>query len=485
MLFVLPFRVLGLCLLLASAACATMPEDPKPSTVIACADDPALTELAMTECHKLGVPLDYQEPDSGAISLFVRTVPALTPKRGAIVLLAGGPGESGASFYADLEFFQATFPEFDLIIPDHRGTGYSTKLCEPEETTGSVGGVNLVGEEWGSCFGTLYDKLERTQAFNLDNAARDVGSIIEGLELKGEVYLYGVSYGTSLALAAAERSDARLSGVILDSLTPLPTDAQNDLSHRSHTTNRVGQVVLQRCAEDAACPLGENAQQVYAELLVRIDAGETISGLSAVPNGDLRQFLGLLLDVPEGRQQVPALIAAMAANDENAEQRVQEVAEIYEAFWLPLLSYEQAPMSIPLSAVMSGSEFNARKDLTSEQVAVEKLALGFTSPLPGLLVSSGFPLYEPSAQAERESALPPMFVIQGTLDPKTPYDAALKRVEILRERAEVNVLTLTDAPHAAYLTAQDCLGQPLRAFVSNRPISADAECTPREASLRW
>ncbi|MEM9054645.1 MAG: alpha/beta fold hydrolase [Pseudomonadota bacterium] len=439
----------------------------------------------MTDCQRLEVPLNYSSPESETISLFVRTVPAKVPKQRAILLLAGGPGESGASFYAELGFFQATFPEFDLIIPDHRGTGYSTKLCEPEENVSSVGGVNLVGDEWGTCFGALYANLARTHAFNLDNAAQDVASIINGLALEGEIYLYGVSYGTSLALAVAERTDAKVSGLILDSLTPLPGDAKNDLSHRSHITDQVGQVVLQRCAQDTACPLGEGAQAIYAELLSRIDAGEMVSGLSAVPNGDLRQFLGLLLDVPPARQQIPALIAAMAASDEAAEQRVEALTEIYEAFWSQLLSFEQAPMSIPLSAVMSGSEFNARKALTSEQVEIEKAEFGFASPLPDLLASSGFPFYEPAQPVTHKTVLPPMLVMQGTLDPKTPYRTALDRVEYLRERAEVSVLTLNDAPHAAYLTAQDCLGLPLQAFVDGKTIPTEADCTASEASLSW
>lgn len=477
------YLTLALCLL--SVSCTHTPQDTSAVVYSICDDAGDLPVLADSECLFIPASLDYGRDGAESISLFVRKFPARRTGRGAIVLLAGGPGESGASFYADIDFFRDVFAGYDLIVPDHRGTGYSTKLCEPEETRASEGGLDLVGEEWGSCFGALYSAIDRTQAFNLDNAAQDVAAIIDVLGLGGGIYIYGVSYGTSLAIAVAERTDADLSGLILDSLTPLPTDQRDDLSHRSHSTDRVGRVVLKRCAADPVCPLGQGAPAVYADLLRRIDAGETVTGLGAIPNSDLRQFMGLLLDVPAARRMIPVIIAAMASGDEAAGDLVQEAIQTYEAFWSPILALEQARPSIPLSGIMSGSEFNTRNDLTPEQVAAEKSGLGFTSPLPGLLANNRFPLYEPSTVASVNTDLPPVLVLQGTLDPKTPYEAALRRVETLRTMSDVAVVTLIDAPHAAYFASKDCLGAPLREFVRRPSSLSGADCAPSEARLQW
>lgn len=185
----------------------------------------------------------------------------------------------------------------------------------------------------------------------------------------------------------AERTDVALTGIMLDSLTPLLNDNQYDLGHRSQVTDRVGQAVLARCAVDASCPIGGDAAQIYADLLKCMDSGEAVMGLEFVPNGDLRQFLGLMLDVPSARLQLPAIIAAMASDDEKAAEFIQNATSAYETFLSPVLAFKQASSSIPLTSIMSGSEFNVRKNLTAKQVDDEKLELDFTSPLPK--ISSG------------------------------------------------------------------------------------------------
>jgi pimeloyl-ACP methyl ester carboxylesterase len=215
-----------------SASCVHTPENTV-DVFAACEDADDAVVLADSECAFVSAPLNYGEDNAAVISLFVRKFPAREPRKGTLILLAGGPGESGASFYADIEFFRDVFADLDLIVPDHRGTGYSTKLCEPEETELSDGSFSLVGDEWGSCFGQFYANTPRAHAFNLHNAARDVETLIGTLTPSGKVYLFGVSYGTSLAIVTAESTDAEIAGVILDSLTPLPDDKEFDLGHRS------------------------------------------------------------------------------------------------------------------------------------------------------------------------------------------------------------------------------------------------------------
>lgn len=473
--------VLSLCML--SASCVSTSE--KEADIFApCEDRVEADVLADSECAFVSAPLNYGADDTETISLFVRKFAARESQRGTLILLAGGPGESGASFYADIEFFRDVFADFDLIVPDHRGTGYSTKLCEPEETELSEGGFNLVGDEWGSCFGQFYGNTPRAHAFNLQNAAHDVETLIETLKPSGKVYLYGVSYGTSLAIETAKYTDADLSGVILDSLTPRPEDHQFDLGHRSQVTNTVGQTLLQRCSAAPSCPLGPNASDIYADLLARIDAGETVMGLDVVPNGDLRQLMGLLLDVPTARNQIPVIIDAMASNNQQAVEIVQSAIQAYETFLAPILEFEQATSSIPLTSLMSGSEFNARTDLTPERVAEEKSELAFTSPLPRYLAENAFPLYEPTKNMRVGIDLPPMLVLQGTLDPKTPYQGAVQRVKALEDKTDIAMITLIDAPHVAYFTSQTCIREPLQAFVEGVAVSA-LECAADDARLPW
>ena len=62
----------------------------------------------------------------------------------------------------------------------------------------------------------------------------------------------------------------------------------------------------------------------------------------------------------------------------------------------------------------------------------------------------------------------------------------MRRVEALRTMADVNVITLVDAPHAAYLTAKDCIRQPLQDFVANDEVFAqNKDCQPVNTRLVW
>lgn len=472
----------GLVFLTLTASTAPESGSPK-SDFVACSDQELDNTLSDSLCIRTTV--DHGDMPNRPVELFVRKFPARGEHEGELWLIAGGPGESGASFYADMDFFRTTFPNYDIMVPDHRGTGYSSKLCSPEETADSVAGMALAGEEWGSCFETLYADNPRANSFSQRNAARDLEVLVSTLGSKKKTLIYGVSYGTSLALEYTKLAGTAIDGLILDSLTPAPSDPLRDLSYRSHTTNQVGMALLEHCATDSTCSLGKDAIETYRALLKDLDAGAEIPGIDQVPNGDLRQFLGLLLDVPAARNRIPAIISALSARDPAAEQLIGNAITSVEAYWGEITQFQQATSSIPLSAIISGSEFNDRPDLTAEVLAEEKSALGFTSPLPSLLAKNQFPLYPSPPKLAMPMSMPPILILQGTMDPKTPYDSAVKRGALLQAVAPVAILTLVDAPHAVYLSSQDCLTKPLSLFASHPQEVSSQSCTPANAAITF
>ncbi|AMO71335.1 alpha/beta fold hydrolase [Sphingorhabdus sp. M41] len=468
---------------IALSACATPDERIAKSGSTACDDRNVHANLSDSLC--IETTIDHSDSQDEPVQLFVRKFPARGEHQGEIWLIAGGPGESGASFYADIDFFRQTFADYDVMVPDHRGTGYSSKLCMPEETPDSADGLALAGAEWGTCFGQLYADPKRANSFSQRNAARDLDTLVSTLGSNGKTLVYGVSYGTSLVLEYARLATTDIDGIILDSLTPAPSDHLNGLSYRSQTTDRVGMALLDRCAADSNCSLGKDAVDTYRALLKDIDAGADMPGLDSIPNGDIRQLLGLLLDVPSARNRIPDIIAALSNRDAAAGALIQNIIQSAEAYWSNITRFQQATSSIPLSAIITGSESNSRPELTAEQLAAEKAALGFTSPLPGLLVSNQFPLYEAPPALAMPVAMPPMLILQGTLDPKTPYDSAAKHAASLRASASVTMLTLTDAPHAAYITSQDCLTEPLARFAKNPKAVRSQTCAPADVAIKF
>jgi pimeloyl-ACP methyl ester carboxylesterase len=190
----------------------------------------------------------------------------------------------------------------------------------------------------------------------------------------------------------------------------------------------------------------------------------------------LKLFLGSLLDIPSARAQIPDLIAELAQG--RTDTLVTEKAEL-ENLGAMLGRYPQSPSSIPLVSIISSSENNARPDLTADQVAKEKASLLFATALPALLVSPAVPLYAHDATFGKEPAhLPRTLVLQGTLDPKTPFEGAERHVAMLKKAGPVTLLAVKDAPHFVLFTAPLCFEAAAQSFVRGGVVKAPSCSKP-------
>ena len=82
----------------------------------------------VVECAFVKVPLLWDKPnDSRGIEVFIKRVkgPA-NKKKGQLWILQGGPGGSGAGLEGFAQLWNTHLNgQYDLIFPDHRGTGRS------------------------------------------------------------------------------------------------------------------------------------------------------------------------------------------------------------------------------------------------------------------------------------------------------------------------------------------------------------------------
>ena len=441
--------------------CAQAAPVSNPSEGFAACPD-ALVEPALSGslCAHVQAPLDYGRAGGERIDLFVREFPVRGRSRGQVWLVAGGPGESGASFYPLLATLRSVFAGYELIVPDHRGTGFSTRLCPDEESPASPGGAALQGAEWETCFAEMRANAARTSSFTITNAARDLQGLMDRYG-RGRVLLYGVSYGTQLVLRMLTVAPPRrLDGVILDSLVPPETTDAWDLSHRSAVVDAVGRRVLADCDARNSC---RNMVGGSAEAALRaIEADPKLSAM--VPGGRPKLFFGMLLDVPQLRAQIPAIIAGLRKGDARA---AQSAAAGLTAFAAASDRYPQSPPSIPLVSLISASENNARPGLTKSQVEAEAAPLLFTSSLPDQLVGGASNAYPRDAAFGRHpSSRPPMLVLQGDMDPKTPYEGAVAHIRLLPDPRAIHLVTIEGGPHFLLLTAPDCFAREVSFFVA-------------------
>lgn len=444
-----------------------------------CPDAATDSALAGSLCAVEEVPADPSGAaghagKAGPVSLFVRSFPAAGKARGQVWLIAGGPSESGASFYKLVPTLRATFPGFDLVIPDHRGTGFSTRMCPDEEAPGSPAGSGLAGAEWESCFARLHADPARTRQFSQTNAAHDLKLLMERVPRKGKTYLYGVSYGTQLVLRTVALDARRIDGLILDSLVAMQDDDKADLSRRSLVADAVGRQLLADCDADPGCSarLGEPAENVYRRVLAR--ARNEPQLLAAVPGGNLKQFLGTILDLPSAAREIPYLIKDL---DEGKPDGAKAALAGAERDLATLGSFPQSPPSIPLAMLISGSENTLRPERTQKEVAAEEAGLLFASSLPGHLAGTSMPLYGRDAMFARlPGRLPRTLVIHGDRDGKTPYDAALRHIERLRQAGPVRLVTASRTGHFVLWADRGCAHAEARNFVLEK--KGGAGCAP-------
>ncbi len=416
--------------------------------------------LGASLCARETVPLSHAPGFTGEqLSLFVRKFPATGPRKGAVWLVAGGPGESGASLYPFIERLRRSFPGFDLLVPDHRGTGFSSRLCPAEEAQASPGGTALAGAEWASCFEQLNAQPERALAFTITNAAHDLRQLVVRHHDGKPVYVYAVSYGTQLVLRSLQIGKLPLAGLVLDSLAPLETADRWDLSRRSLVADDVGRQVLARCDADPRCAamLGAPAASVYRRVL---DAPGQQS------RDKLPRLMGRLLDVPAQRARIPHLLHDL---DQGGSAELARVTAGLAEAGAALGDYPQSPPSIPLVAIVSGSENNLRPGMRAATLKEEEEKLLFSSPLPGLLLQPGLPLYARDRWFGGHPAwLPPTLVLSGTLDPKTHIKGAAEHLAVLRKSGKLKQLRVEGAPHFILWVAPDCFERHVAAFVAGR-----------------
>ncbi len=423
-----------------------------------CVDAATHPSLAGSHCVVSSVPLDPgadAAATEGEVSLFVRKFPVDPHQRqGEVWLIAGGPGETGASFYPVLDVLRRAFPGYDLVIPDHRGTGYSSKLCPIEEAPSSPDGIALAGEEWGPCIGAMHADPARTRTFNVTNAAHDLAALIGRHRMEGEVYLYGASYGTQLVLRTMQVAPVAVDGIVLDGLVPPEADPRWDLSRRTQVVDAVGRSLL-------------TADQVA--LFRALLAQENPAWRSAVPGGDLRTFVGRLLNFPDLRVHIPAILADLSRDDTGLLEHT--VADLGNRL-SELAGYPQSPPSLPLVMLIGASENNHRRELTADIVEREARDAMFTSPIPGFLVGTPVPLYDRDRYfGQSPQRLPRTLIVHGTMDPNTPYEGAVDHAAILAAAdGDIHFTTIADAAHFLPLVAPDCFQEAAAMFVARTSV---------------
>jgi pimeloyl-ACP methyl ester carboxylesterase len=173
------------------------------------------------QCGTVEAPLDYSGQVPGTVPLHVEVLmPAIQPV-GTMFLIAGGPGQGSAGSFqlalsAAVQQFQDAFPGYRLVAFDNRGTGKSGLIDCPAIQTG----INLSVEQERTVTRQCAEQIgPNRQFYATRDHAEDIETVRQALGL-GKIGLFGVSYGTKLALAYALAHPSAVDRILLDSVVP-------------------------------------------------------------------------------------------------------------------------------------------------------------------------------------------------------------------------------------------------------------------------
>lgn len=224
-------------------------------------------------CGTLEVAENRASPAGRRIGLRVVVVPAKEPTRGTAPLfhLEGGPGVAATGAAA---LYAVELPEYrrrrDVVLVDRRGTGGSNGLrCAWDEMRSRLEQMyspSAVAE----CRHALEARADLTQ-YGTDAAADDLDEVRAALGY-GRIDLFGLSYGTRLALVYMRRHPDHVRSAVLMGVAP--TDLAMPL-HHAPDGQRALELMFADCAADTACG------RAFPRL--REEMGEALSRLERAP----------------------------------------------------------------------------------------------------------------------------------------------------------------------------------------------------------
>ncbi len=250
--------------------------------------------LKKARCGTLTVPENRAEPGGRTIRLGVAIVPAATdkPKPDPIVWLAGGPGDDAVG-EAKMAIDGGLNRDRDVVLMSQRGT-YSadpTLLC-PNIDEFNARAVGLVSdapsterlhvEATKACRDRLAARGIDLAAYNDTESAADYEDLRAALGVK-QWNLFGISYGTHLALVYMRLHPEGLRSVGLDGILP-PSRSGSAATWSSARQGFDG--LFKACAAQPACNKRYPNLSATFDRLVRQLEAKPVTTTVTLPGSD-------------------------------------------------------------------------------------------------------------------------------------------------------------------------------------------------------
>lgn len=429
-----------------------------------------LTGLTI-RCGIVNVPEFHSHPDGVQLKLAV-LVGQHDPGRSspdAIIYLAGGPGNSVEPAVL-LNFWPAGR---DVIVFDERGVGNSV----PALNCSAVGGrdpftaANESRSVLAACRDQLVNQGVHLAAYTIPEMAADVNDIRRALGYS-QLDLFGLSYGTKLALTVLRDYPQSVRSAVLDSVLPMQADVIADLpSDVERSLNRV----LDACGADPGCrwahpDLGATFFRLMADLNRQPAVLAAGSNTITLTGASLARLLPPVL--LSGPGQFTGFVDGPSRNDfSQLSQWLSQVQAPSDATaWVMSYSVVCSDRSYgsPSSAATTPENVPAQLSdvLRAEAQSVADLCASW--PVPTLPLTTTLPV----------SSAVPTLLLEGTFDPITPPAYGRLAAQTLSHSFYIE---FPDRGHAVLRGGDECSQKLVNQFFEQPDVAPDASCA---AALR-
>lgn len=243
-----PFVLLALLLIVSLSPAAQEP----PVGTFTPSDCPiGLPSGVTVDCGYLTVPADHADPsnpETYALAVAILRAESGTAKPDPVLYLEGGPGGSGVltlDSWVGMEIVQ----DRDFILLDQRGTGHSEPWVSCAVYDYSVTVEEDVERYYAECAKNLREDGIEPSTFTTAQTASDVALLVRALGYD-QVNLYGISYGTRVALTVMRDHPEVARAVVLDSPFPPHVDGLEEQAVNGWNAMKA---MLDGCAADPVC----------------------------------------------------------------------------------------------------------------------------------------------------------------------------------------------------------------------------------------
>jgi pimeloyl-ACP methyl ester carboxylesterase len=454
-------------------------------------------QLAGLQCASLTVPLNYADPGGRKITIALSMRPATAPaaqQQGVMLVNPGGPGASGRALASEVAqgIDQKVASEYDIVGFDPRGVGGSTPAlsCDssffsgvrpdyiPANAAAEQVLINRAKTYAAGCekqYGWFLP-YETTQ-----NTARDLDQIRQAFGVQQVTY-YGFSYGTYLGQVFGTMFPSHVRRMVLDS-TVDPTGAwyTDNIEQDYAFQGRIDAFFAWAAKYDSTYHLGSTQAQVQASYYkIRGELAQTpVSG----PNGPTVGADELDDTIVEGgylNAFWPPF--AQALSDYAANGNGAGILDIYQN-----VGVQNENEFAVYNAVECGDvnwPRNWSKWQSDTETAYKAAPFESWDNAWYNAACAFWPVTGPAQAFQVNGAqLPPVLMLQGTLDAATPYAGAQDAHKLLPTARMVVVAGGGNHGQSLQSPADTCVQNHLDAYLSagtvpTAPGQVNATCAP-------